>query len=110
MRSLWFVLLACSSPRFLASPSPCQQAWERHRDAVLELHEAASKPPPSLPDDDDAVRACEALNLSADQQACLDPIHARSHRERCDTILPEAPRGAWNAWLLEHVAGVSEPY
>lgn len=110
MRSVWFVLLACSSPRFLDSPSPCEQAWERQRDAVLELHEAAGKPPPPLPDDADAVRACEALNLSPEQVACLDPIHTRGHPALCAKILPETERAPWNEWLLKHVAGVSEPY
>ncbi len=110
MRSVWFVLLACSPHPSLTSSDPCMRAWVSQREAVLALHEAAGKTPPSLPDDAVAVRACRALKLSAEQQACLDPLHARSHRGLCDTVLPEAQRAPWNAWLLEHVAGATELY
>lgn len=107
MGSLWIFLWACMTP---TSNDPCVRAWESQRDALLQLHESAGKPPPTLPKDEVAVRACQALDLSPEQQECLVPAHAERHPQPCDALLPVEARAPWNAWLLEHVANAPSTY
>jgi hypothetical protein len=110
MGSLWIFLWACMTPAPSTSNDPCVRAWESQRDALLQLHQSAGKPPPTLPKDEVAVRACHALDLSAEQRECLDPTHALLHPQPCDELLPVQARGPWNAWLLDHVANAPSTY